>query len=228
MKTSAVILAFLLLALSSPAVADEQVHYNIVNLSAQQSRQVANDIMVVTMQAVAQKDRAAEAGQTVNEMMKWADQVISAKAEIKHRTINYQTHPVYQNRNLVGWKVSQQLLLQSSDSDSLAALVGTLQQQLQVISMRFEISPDQRRKEIDGLIVEALQAFREKAELITATLKAQDYHLVNISVNENGGFVPYRGVVQAEAMAMSAAPPSVEAGDSEVQVSVNGTIQLVF
>ncbi len=228
MKTSAVFLTVLLLTLSSPAFAEEQMQYNIVNLSAQQSRQVANDIMAVTLQAVVQKDRAAEAGQAVNEVMNWAEQIISANAEIKHRTINYQTQPVYQNRSLTGWKVSQQLLLQSSDIDALTAMVGTLQQQLQVISMRFEISPDRREQEVDGLIVEALQAFRTKAELITSTLKAQDYHLVNISVRENGGFVPYRGVVQAEAMAMAAAPPSVEAGDSEVRVSVDGTIQLIF
>ncbi len=231
MRIITVFTAALFLIISSPAFGDhgdEQVQYNIVNLNAEQSRQVANDVMVVTMQAIAQKDNAAEAGRKVNETMKWADQIISDDNKIKHKTLNYQTQPVYHNRVITGWKVSQQLRLQSTDFDSLTAVVGRLQEQLQVASMRFEISPDRRKQEVNTLIVEALQAFREKAGLITQTLKAQDYRLVTVSVNEGKTIMPFRGMVQAEAMSVGASAPTVEAGDSKVRVGVDGTIQLIF
>ena len=107
-------------------------------------------------------------------------------------------------------------------------MAGKLQQKLQIVSMRFQVSSDRRAEALETLVVEALDAFRTKAELVSRTLKADDYRLVNLSIDENGGPRPYHGVVQAEAMAMRAAPPSVEAGDSKLQVSVTGSIQLIF
>ena len=60
-------------------------------------------------------------------------------------------------------------------------------------------------------------------------MNAQDYRLVAVSVDENGSPpIPYRGLVQAEAMAAGAPPPQVEGGDSKLQVRVSGSIQLIF
>ena len=220
--------AALIIAIAAPAFGDDQVQFNIVNLQAEQSRQVENDVMVVLMQAAAQKNSSAEAGKAVNEMMVRADRVISADARITHQTMNYQTYPVYQDRVVTGWTVSQQLRLQSEDFEALTAMVGTLQQELQVISLQFQVSEQKRRAEIDSLIVEALEAFSAKAELITRTMKASDYRLVAVSIDENGSPVVYRGMVQAEAMAARAPAPQVEAGDSRILVRISGSIQLIF
>jgi predicted secreted protein len=228
MKKIVVFAAVLVLTVTSLALADEQIQFNIINLRAEQAKEVANDVMVVIMQAAAQKNSGSEAAQSVNEIMAWADTIISADQKIKHRTLNYQTRPVYQNKTITGWSASQQLQLQSDDIEALTKMAGTLQQQLQIVSMRFQVSPERREEELGTLITEALEAFRSKAELVTRTLKAQDYRLVNLSIDENGSPMPYRAVVQTEAMAARAAAPSVEAGESKVQVSVTGSIQLIF
>ncbi len=229
MRTLAAVTAALILSISSVAFGEEQIQFNVINLSAEQSRQVGNDVMAVIMQAAAQKNSSLEAGRKVNELMSWADQIISEEERVKHQTMNYQTRPVYQERNIVGWNASQQLLLQSSDFDVLTTMLGTLQQQLQIVSMRFEVSSEKRQEELDTLIVEALEAFRKKAELIALTMKAQDYRLVSLSVDENGSRpIAYRGLAQAEAMAVQAPAPSVEAGDSKIEVRVSGSIQLIF
>lgn len=220
--------ASLIILISSSAFGDDQVQFNIVNLGSEQSRQVENNVMVVVMQAAAQKNSSSEAGNAVNEMMVWADRIISADKEIKHQTTNYQTRPVYNDRAITGWEASQQLRLQSANFEALTTMIGALQQQLQIISMRFEVSPEKRKEEIDTLIVEALDAFTKKAELVTRTMKARDYRLVAISVDENGSPVAYRGIVQAEAMAARAPAPQVEAGDSKIQVRIAGSIQLIF
>ena len=218
----------LIVCVSALAFADQQVQFNIVNLRVEQTREVSNDVMVVVMQAAAQKNSSAEAARSVNEVMAWADRIISEDQRISHQTLNYQTRPIYQNKTITGWSASQQLQLQSQDIEALTTMAGTLQQKLQIGSMRFQVSTDRRAEELETLVVEALEAFRGKAELVTRTLKASDYRLVNLSIDENGGPRPYHAVVQAEAMAMRAAPPSVEAGDSKLQVSVTGSIQLIF
>lgn len=228
MKTIITVLSLLTLGFSSLAFGDEKVQFNIVNLRAEQTRQVANDVMVVIMQAATQKNSSAEAASSVNETMAWADPIISTDAAIEHRTMNYQTRPVYQNKQIIGWSASQQLELRSSDIDSLTTMAGSLQQRLQIVAMRFEISPEKRAKEMESLIVEGLNAFQARAELITQTMAAKDYRIVNISVDDNGGRVPYRAMVQAESMAARAPAPRVEAGDSQIQISVGGAIQLIF
>ena len=228
MKTFITVLSLLTLGISSLAFGDEKVQFNIVNLRAEQTRQVANDVMVVIMQASAQKNSSAEAASSVNETMAWADPIISTDATIEHRTMNYQTRPVYQNKQIIGWSASQQLELRSSEIDSLTTMAGSLQQRLQIVAMRFEISPEKRAKEMESLIVEGLNAFQARAELITQTMAAKDYRIVNISVDDNGGRVPYRAMVQAEAMTARAPAPRVEAGDSQIQISVGGSIQLIF
>lgn len=222
------LLSFLVLFLAGPVVAADEINYNIVNLSAERSRQVENDVMVVVLRTVAEADRAADAARKVNEQQAWADEIIKSVKAVSYRTMQYQTRPLYQNRQLTGWSVSQQIRLESSDIEGLTSLVGTLQERLQVSSMQFEISPDRRQKETDALTVEALQAFRDKAGLISQTLGAGDYRLVTISVQENNHPAPlYRA--QAEAMAVQAqAPPVVEAGDSAVMVNISGSIQLIF
>ncbi len=229
MNRLAAVAALLLICACSASAGEEALHYNIVNLDASSSAQVANDVMVVVMQAAAEKNSAVDAGHAVNDMMKWADSVIAGNAAVQHRTMNYQTLPVYQNQTIAGWSVVQQLRLQSGDFEVLSTMVGTLQQQLQVSSMHFEISPERRKQEVDKLIVAALGAFRDKADLIAATLKAQDHRIVALSVADNPVRIPYNGGIQMEAMSAARAPaPVVEAGDSTVQVSVSGSIQLIF
>ncbi|MGI9538053.1 MAG: SIMPL domain-containing protein, partial [Desulfocapsaceae bacterium] len=228
MKTIVVFITAVVITISSIAFADEPVQFNIVNLRVEQSREVVNDVMVVIMQAAAQKNSSSEAAQSVNEIMGWADTIIASDQKVKHKTLNYQTRPIYQNKTVTGWTASQQLQLQSHDTEALTKMAGSLQQQLQIVSMRFKVSPERRSGELETLIVEALEAFSTKAELVTRTMKAKDYRLVNVSIDENGAPMPYRGMVQAEAMASRAAAPSVEAGESKIQVSVAGSIQLVF
>ncbi|NNK58504.1 MAG: SIMPL domain-containing protein [Desulfofustis sp.] len=218
----------LIVLIATIAIADEPVQFNIVNLRVEQTREVSNDVMVVVMQTTAQKNSSTEAARSVNEVMAWADKIISEDQRISHQTLNYQTRPVYQNKTITGWSASQQLQLRSQDIEALTTMAGSLQQKLQIVSMQFQVSPDRRAEELETLVVEALEAFHTKAELVTRTLNADDYRLVNLSIDESGGPMPYRAIARAEAMTVGAAPPSVEAGDSKIQVSVTGSIQLIF
>ncbi|MEJ2057347.1 MAG: SIMPL domain-containing protein [Desulfofustis sp.] len=228
MKIILMIVTAATVALSSFAHADDTMQFNIVNLTAEQSRQVKNDVMVAVMQATAEKNNSAEAAQAVNKSMAWADTIISASEQIRYRSLNYQTRPVYRDRIVTGWTASQQVRLESEDIEALTAMIGTLQQQLQVVSMDFAVSAEKRKQELETLIVAALEAFNHKAEMISQTMQARDYRLVSMTVNENGAPVVYRGAIQAEAMSAQAMAPQVEAGDSKITVRIAGSIQLIY
>ena len=174
MKTFVACAAALVVTISSLAFADEQVQFNIVNLIVEQSREVVNDVMVVIMQATAQKNSSGEAAQSVNAIMGWADTIIAADQRVIHKTLNYQTRPIYQNKIVTGWTAIQQLQLQSQDIEALTKMSGSLQQQLQIVSMGIQVSPERRPEELETLNDEAHEAFNTKANLVTRTMKASD------------------------------------------------------
>jgi len=228
MKIKLMVIPIVIAALSSFAHADEKMQLNIVDLSAELSSQVENDLMVIVLQATAQKNSSAEAADAVNQIMAWADPIITADDQIRYQSLNYQTRPVYHERSISGWTAIQQIRLEADSFESMTTMITTLQQQLQIVSMQFTVSEEKRKDEIDSLIVHALEAFTQKAELISQALRAQDHRLVAISIDENGIPGVYRSPVHAEAMTVRAAAPQVEAGDSKITVRVTGSIQLIF
>ncbi|MDX1697767.1 MAG: hypothetical protein R3308_05735, partial [Thiohalobacterales bacterium] len=71
----------------------------------------------------------------------------------------------------------------------------------------------------------ALDAFRERAGIVGSNLDAKGYRIVELNINTSSQRppVPY----QARVAAMEAAAPVVaEAGDSDVRVIINGTVEL--
>jgi predicted secreted protein len=229
MKTLISLISIILFTIASPLYAAEELNYNIINLQADAARQVDNDVMVVIMSALFEANSAAEAAKNVNKMMIWAAAIAGKSDSIKSQTMNYQTRPLYKNKAVVGWTVNQQIRFESKDFESLSTLVGTLQEKLRVQSMQFEVSPDRQENTVTELITASLEAFGEKARLVTKTLGAGDYRIVNISVREESPAAPYRRGFQAEAMSVQqSSAPHVEAGDSRINVRVDGTVQLIF
>ncbi len=228
MKIKLVLSAVLFFMLASPLLAGEELNYNIINLHADADRQVENDVMVVGMSAQSETNSAVEAAENVNKMMSWAAAIAAKSDGVKSQTLNYQTRPLYKNKALIGWSVNQQIRFESKEFGTLSTLVGTLQEKLRVDSMQFVVSPERQRATMTELIVVVLGAFREKATLVTATLGGRDYRLVNLSIRQDSPIAPYQRAYQAEVMSAQAAPPHVEAGDSRVNIRVEGSIQLIF
>ena len=229
MKTLISLISIILFTIASPLYAAEELNYNIINLQADAARQVDNDVMVVIMSALFEANSAAEAAKNVNKMMIWAAAIAGKSDSIKSQTMNYQTRPLYKNKAVVGWTVNQQIRFESKEFESLSTLVGTLQEKLRVQSMQFEVSPDRQENTVTELITASLEAFGEKARLVTKTLGAGDYRIVNISVREESPVAPYRRSFQAEAMSVQqSSAPHVEAGDSKLNVRAEGTVQLIF
>ncbi len=219
------------LCLTGPAGADEAPRYNQVNLEAQVAEQVSNDTLHVSMNTYGEHREAAPLAAQINRDMAWALSLARQHSEIKVSTGGYQTWPLTSKDNLTttGWRGQQTLTLESRDSGTLSQLVGRLQERLKINTMNFTVSDEQRVAVENRLIDSALEAFKTRAKIVSANLKASGYRIVSINVGTTAQPPPVLYRQHMAVTSMEAAPPvAVEGGESEVRVSVNGTIELVM
>jgi len=217
------------LLLASPAMADEPPRYNQVRLQSQASEPVSNDTMHVTLFASGEQRDAAGLAEGINADMAWALDLAKRQADIKVSTGNYRTWQVRQDNRMKGWQARQDLMLESRDTAALSRLTGLLQEKLQVDSMRFSVSPETRSSVENRLIEQALQAFEVRAGVVRDKLRANGYRIVELNIGTFAQQPPvvYRSRGMVAAME-SDAPVATEGGESDIQVTVSGTVELTM
>jgi predicted secreted protein len=217
------------LLLAGPALADEPARYNQVRLQSQESESVSNDTMYVTLIASGEARDAAQLAARINADMAWALDLAKRQDDVKVSTGNYRTWQVRQDNKMKGWQARQDLLLESRDTRSLSQLTGLLQEKLQVDSMRFSVSAETRTAVENRLIERALQAFKERAVLVGDKLGAHGYRIVDLNIGTFAQQPPvaYRARGMVAALESDAAV-AAEGGESDIQVTVSGTIELIM
>ena len=215
------------LSATSPAHEPAPV-YDRVRLSASAQRQVDTDTLVAIVYKEHQSTLQATAADEVNRAVTWAIQRARAAGVTVH-TAAYRTQPIYQKQHIQGWRVHQSVRLESTDGAVLAALLGDLQQRLSIQSLHNTLSVEARERAEDSLLVEALKAFQERAEVVATTLGRTGHRIVEISVDSSGAAPPpprpMRGALAAEASG-AVAPPSIEGGTLQVEVRIDGLVEL--
>ena len=212
---------------SALRAADTTARYNQVHLQAEQTESVGNDTMHVTLNTYGEAQDPARLATRINADMEWALQIATTYTQLSIRTGNYQTYPYYRENVLKGWRGQQDLELEGKDSERIGQLIGRLQEKLQVKTIRFSVS-DQKRQEVENrLIGRALDAFKSRAAIIGENLKATGYRIVEINVNTatQRPPLPYQARM-ATAAVEAESRVAVEAGESDIRVAVNGTIEL--
>jgi predicted secreted protein len=212
------------------AAADEGDSYNRVSFGVDSLREVENDWATAVIGVTHEDSDPARLADRINQDMQWGLGLAKSESAVRVRTGGYRTHPISdpkQNR-LRRWRGSQELVLEGSDPKALSALLGRLQEKLQLQSLRFSVSPERRRAVEGEIIEEALSAFRARADRVRAKLGAKTYELVDLRIDTGGG---HRPPPPMRAMAMTesaAAPPALEAGTSQLTARVHATIELTF
>jgi predicted secreted protein len=211
--------------------ADDDVRYNQVNLDAQVSEKVSNDTMYASLDSWGEHRDAAKLSEQINRDMEWALSLARQHAEVKASTGSYQIWPLTtkDRTSTRGWRGQQGLQLESRDSNALSQLVGLLQERLKMKSMHFAISDERRESVENRLIGQALEAFKSRAQIVSSNLKASGYRIVNLHIGTSAQQPPvmYKSRMAVASMEADSAV-AVEAGESEVRVSVSGTIELVM
>ena len=219
----------MLLLLAAPLAAHQDVlPYNRISLNESAMIEVDNDLLVVMLFSQAEGRDAATPADEVNREIDWAINLAKSHPEIKVQTMGYNTQPVYSKNNIRGWRVNQSLRLESRDSRLLGDLIAKLQAQLQVQSIAYQVSDEQRRKYLDDLTAEALKRFNARAEHITKALGRSGFRIVqlHISDGQNRPMPMARGMMLESKADMAVAPARIEAGTQQMTVSVNGEIEL--
>tara|TARA_R110002094_G_scaffold7854_2_gene17104 strand:+ start:1080 stop:1814 length:735 start_codon:yes stop_codon:yes gene_type:complete len=231
MRHSLIPTIVLLLASSLPSYADginSSLNYNLYHLSASAEDEIDNDVMNVTLIASHQAAQIFEASNVVNSQMAAALATLKTTKNIQYQTGNYQTQPIYQNQQIVGWKASQNIELKSADVNQLSDILGKLQKELKISSISFDISQPIRQKVENLLSVEVLSRFKERAALIQKTMGAIRYQIVALDLNTGTQRPPFGRVMMRAEMASISSAPAVEGGKSTINVEATGQIQLIF
>jgi predicted secreted protein len=206
--------------------ADEPLRYDQVNLSAEASQETDNDTLIAVLSAQKEGSDTAALSDRVNQLIGQAVAEAKKEPDIKLQTLGYQTSPTYQQQRLTGWRVKQSLRLESRNSELLSQLLSRLQGSLALESISYAISDEQRKEVEEALITQALDAFQQRARLITKQLGRDSYRLVEMRIINSGQSAPPMRMRASSMLMEAAAPPTLEAGTQTLRVEVSGTIEL--
>lgn len=203
---------------------------NQVDLQAEVSREVQNDLMTATLFAEVNDPSAAQMANQLNRTTAEALRTAGEFKSVKARSGSTSTYPIYDRANkLTGWRGRSEIRLESKDLQAMASLIGKLQSSIQLGQVAFTVSPELRRQTENELIVEAVAAFRGRADIATKALGGKSYKIRRMGINTSGAFPAPRTALAARAMAASAAeavPPAFEGGTGTVHVNANGTVEV--
>ncbi|OLP06741.1 hypothetical protein BLL52_2981 [Rhodoferax antarcticus ANT.BR] len=202
-----------------------------VNLSAQSSVQVAEDLLTLSLSTT----REGTDAQVVQNQLKTAldAALVLAKKDaqallMEVRTGRFGLSPRYsRDGKITGWQGTAELVLQGQDVARISATAGKLTT-LSVASASFGLTPAQRQAAQAQAQNQAIALFRQRATDIAKAFDFGAYTLGEVSVNfDEGGPPNYRASMMAvRAEAAETAPVPVEAGLALVSVSVSGSVQL--
>jgi len=218
----------MLCAFIGPISADDKnQNYNRINLSVNASDEIENDTLVAQLYAQKEGQIASHLAKEINRDVEWAIQQAKQVPGITVQTLDYHTSPTYHKQSQNGWRVRQSLRLTSQDTLAMSQLIGELQQRLMIENIRYKISQKRRDDAENRLITQAIAAFKARAAGITKSWGHTNFRLVHMDINTSGREV--RPMFRQEALMQSAAstPPALETGKQTVQVTANGTIELL-
>ena len=89
--------------------------FNLVSVSAQAEREVANDTLTAVMAVDSEGSDPVALADGTNRAMRDALKLAQAYRGVKARSLNYQTWPVYDKARIVRWRVRQELRLESRE-----------------------------------------------------------------------------------------------------------------
>lgn len=221
---------FLAACHSGAATADAPDPRNRVNFAVQRAREVANDQVTATIGVTHEDADPAKLADRINRDMSWALEIARSRTAVKVKSGGYQTQPIHDREKgrVRHWRGSQDIVLESTDTQAVTDLLGELQARLQLRSIAFGVSDERRRGVEDELIDEVLSAFRERSERVRKRLGASGYGIVKIHLGTGSPPTPRPMRALAHAEATTVAAPAFEAGSSRVHAVADGMIELEF
>lgn len=218
-------------ALALPAAA-ETLHYNLLEFHESASVSVPNDTMILILNIQEENPSRQQASDTVTRRLNTVLARARDGKRFKTETIGRNVRPVYDDKSKIrAWQDSARLQIESSDFAALSKLAAESQNEAMIAAMQFSVSPQKHAAAVEQASVQALQAFKSRAEQMSRALGFSGYKIVRINMNQSfdtqSDQVAYASVpTEARAYSKEAAVMETEAGEQRVRQTVSATVQM--
>ena len=224
MRIAFVVFAWFVTTCSSVAQVAQPRDVPAVNVTASASTSIANVRVQAWLRSEAENVDAAAAASQVNATIAKGLARAKATSGVVVSTSGYSTQQISEKGRPTRWRVTQMLTVTGSDFAAIATLLTRLQEQDQLLlsGMSFSLSPNAREQAERTLIQQAVRAWQARAQIAANALGFENWRAGHVTVQTSEPGRVFPAMRAAAAMSADAAPVNVEAGVSEVTVTVTG------
>ncbi|HJT05593.1 MAG TPA: SIMPL domain-containing protein [Stellaceae bacterium] len=198
----------------------------ILHLSERAERQVPRDELVLLLRVEATAKTAHDAQAEINRRMPAALDEAKKVAAVKAETPAMSVFEMREPNKPPAWRATETLQLRSKDFGAALALLGRLEEQgLLVSALNFDVSRDALKNVEDALTAEALKRLQLRAAAIAGDMGLLVDHVRSVQIGDAGAPGP-RPLMYA-ARAAASPPPTAEAGEAPVSVTVSAEVWLM-
>jgi len=203
----------------------------ILNLSASAQRELANDELTASLYVQDRHAQPAVLADRLNKALARARAEASGFKQVEFSSGSYNSWPDYgRDGKIQGWQGRAQIRLKSSDFTASAELVARLQKFMLLENVQFGVADRSRRQAEDQLIPEAIAALQAQAAAAGKALGRNRQQVLELSIGNAQPPAPMpilrAKAMLADAQAAEVAAPDWQPGNSQVQLSVTGRIEL--
>lgn len=221
--------------LSAPMLAlanDKMDRHNLISFEVSVQDNIANDEALAVMTKAVSAKNAKELANKINPIINQALTLAKAYPSVEVSTGSQHAYPEYSKGKIIGVTGSASLTLKSQDTEALSNLMAELQNSLLLERLDFSVSDELRDSTTQALRDKATQKFKQEAQAMVSAWGAKGYHLINAQMNTGGQnlYQPKYYTYDAVAVVEQASAPrqTLEAGNSTISYTINGTIQLTY
>lgn len=196
----------------------------IVTVSASATATVSNDRLQAWLRAEAENPSAAAAASQVNALIAKALAGARSYPAVKLATAGYSTQQIAEKGKPSRWHVAQSISLDSADFTAAATLITKLQEEdgLLLSGMGFSLADKTRRDAEDGVTRQAIRSWQSRAEQAAQALGFAGWRPGHLTVQTGDGGRMYPTMRAQAAPGFAQSPVALEAGTTDVTVTVNG------
>lgn len=205
---------------------------NVVQLSAGSTLEVAQDWLAITMSTTREGADPAVLQTELKSALEAALAVARSNARpgsLEVRTGNFALFPRYGDKaRVMSWQGSVELVLEGRDFPRITATAGKIET-LTMANVAMSLSRRERERLESQLQSQAIERFRAKAAEIARAFGFTAYTVREVSVSaldQGGRPEPRFLAAPGRAPALQGAPVPVEAGKTEIGISVSGSVVL--
>lgn len=225
-----------LAAVSFSALADNTLHYNILEFQERANVSVPNDTMHMTLVVQEQHANRQTATQNTTRKLQALQSKLKKYNQLKVEMGNRSVYPQRNNKNqITHWQDSVSLNVKSTDFDAMSQIIAESEKEAMLQGMYFSVSPEKRAKAVEQASEQALNAIKQRATFISKKLGFSGYTLVKVELHDSfeQNHKTYARRSSEGAMYLAAAAPAPamdvsaeQAGEEEISQSVRVSIQM--